>query len=112
MGGYQKMKFLEFTVHPGSILYVPPFWHYSIKFKEENQFVHVFNYGSLMNVVSNAFNLGNHYYEKFVNNRVLVKSAEAPKEAAESKQDTASHGIESKQESKPHSDTDLVKDGL
>jgi len=111
MGGYQKMKFLEFTVHPGSILYVPPFWHYSIKFKEENQFVHVFNYGSLMNVVSNAFNLGNHYYEKFVNNRVLVKSAEAPV-AADSKQDTASHGIESKQESRPHSDTDLVKDGL
>ena len=65
MGGYQKMKFLEFVVRPGSILYVPPFWHYSIQFKKENQFVHVFNYGSLMNILSNAFNLGNHYYEKF-----------------------------------------------
>jgi hypothetical protein len=65
MGGYQKMKFIEFVVRPGSILYVPPFWHYSIQFKKENQFVHVFNYGSLMNILSNAFNLGNHYYEKF-----------------------------------------------
>jgi shikimate 5-dehydrogenase len=78
--------------------------YFKLKFKEENQFVHVFNYGSLMNVVSNAFNLGNHYYEKIVNNRVLAKSAEASV-AADSKQ-------ESKQESKPHSDTDLVKDGL
>jgi hypothetical protein len=70
MGGYQKMKFLEFVVRPGSILYVPPFWHYSIQFKKENQFVHVFNYGSLMNILSNAFNLGNHYYEKFSHTEV------------------------------------------
>ena len=70
MGGYQKMKFIEFVVRPGSILYVPPFWHYSIQFKKENQFVHVFNYGSLMNILSNAFNLGNHYYEKFSHTEV------------------------------------------
>jgi len=70
MGGYQKMKFLEFVVRPGSILFIPPFWHYSIQFKKENQFVHVFNYGSLFNVLSNAFNLGNHYYTKFTHSEV------------------------------------------
>ncbi len=68
MGEFHKMKFLEFTVYPGHILYVPPFWHYSLKFlkdeKEENHLIHVFNYGSLMNVVSNTFNLGHHYLEK------------------------------------------------
>jgi len=65
--GFQKMKFLDFTVHPGHILYVPPFWHYSIQFmKDENNLVHVFNYGSVMNVLSNVFNLGHHYYEKNV----------------------------------------------
>jgi hypothetical protein len=68
--GFQKMKFLDFTVHPGHVLYVPPFWHYSIQFmkeeKEENHLVHVFNYGSAMNVLSNVFNLGHHYYEKNV----------------------------------------------
>ena len=73
MGGYQKMKFLEFTVHPGNVLYVPPFWHYSVQFlkdeKEENHLVHVFNYGSTMNVLSNIFNLGNYYYENFLGNK-------------------------------------------
>ena len=69
MGGYQKMKFLEFVVRPGNILYVPPFWHYSIQFKKDRQFVHVFNYGSLFNVLSNAFNLGNHFYAKFFQDR-------------------------------------------
>jgi hypothetical protein len=68
--GFQKMKFLDFTVYPGHVLYVPPFWHYSIQFmkeeKEENHLVHVFNYGSAMNVLSNVFNLGHHYYEKNV----------------------------------------------
>jgi hypothetical protein len=34
--------------------------------KEENHLVHVFNYGSAMNVLSNVFNLGHHYYEKNV----------------------------------------------
>jgi ribosomal protein L16 Arg81 hydroxylase len=69
MGGYQKMKFLEFVVRPGNILYVPPFWHYSIQFKKDRQFVHVFNYGSLFNILSNAFNLGNHFYAKFFQDR-------------------------------------------
>jgi hypothetical protein len=73
MSGFQKMKFLEFTVQPGNILFVPPFWHYSIQFlkdeKEENHLIHVFNYGSAMNVLSNAFNLGHHYYEKFASTK-------------------------------------------
>lgn len=106
MGGFQKMKFLDFTVHPGSILYIPPFWHYSIKFKEENQLVHVFNYGSLMNVVSNTFNLSNHYYEKIINNRGLTKPDES-KTVSETKTHVVdTHAVDT------HSDVDLVKVGL
>jgi ribosomal protein L16 Arg81 hydroxylase len=79
LSGYQKMKFLEFTVYSGSILYIPPFWHYSVQFsKDDENLVHVFNYGSVMNVLSNAFNLSNHYYEKFVrkpNEQAAVEEA-------------------------------------
>jgi len=79
IGGFHKMKFLEFTVYPGNILYVPPFWHYSIQFlkdeKEENHLVHVFNYGSAMNVLSNTFNLGHHYYEKFASKKKIADSS-------------------------------------
>jgi hypothetical protein len=60
--GIHKMKFLEFPVYPGNILYVPPFWHYSIQFlKDESPMIHVFNYGSVMNVLSNVANLAKHY---------------------------------------------------
>ena len=78
--GFQKMKFLDFTVYPGHVLYVPPFWHYSIQFikdeSEENHLVHVFNYGSVMNVLSNIFNLGHHYYEKNVSNKKKTEPSE------------------------------------
>ena len=71
--GIHKMKFLDFTVHPGHVLFIPPFWHYSMQFlkeeSEENHLVHVFNYGSVMNVLSNVFNLGHHYYEKNVSKK-------------------------------------------
>jgi hypothetical protein len=68
LGGFQKMKFLDFSVSSGNTLYIPPFWHYSIQFpkNENNTLVHVFSYGSLMNVCSNLFNLSNHYYDKLV----------------------------------------------
>jgi len=78
--GFNKMKFLDFTVYPGHVLYVPPFWHYSIQFlkeeNEENHLVHVLNYGSAMNGLSNTFNLGHHYYEKFVSKKKMVSVKE------------------------------------
>lgn len=78
--GFNKMKFLDFTVYPGHVLFVPPFWHYSIQFvkeeKEENHLIHVLNYGSAMNILSNAFNLGHHYYEKFVSKKKVESKEE------------------------------------
>ena len=65
--GFLKMKFLDFTVHPGHILYVPPFWFYSVQFEKDNRdiIIHQFDYGSVMNVVTNLPNLAQHLYVKF-----------------------------------------------
>lgn len=62
--GFLKMKFLDFVVQPGHMLYVPPFWFYSLQFEKDNRdiIVHEFNYGSVMNVVSNLPNLAQHMY--------------------------------------------------
>ena len=65
--GFLKMKFLDFVVHPGHILYVPPFWFYSMQFEKDNRdiVIHQFDYGSIMNVVANLPNLVQHVYRRF-----------------------------------------------
>ena len=49
-----KLKFLEFDVKAGNILYIPPHWFYSIKYSDEpNTIVYGFTYNSIMNCVAN-----------------------------------------------------------
>jgi hypothetical protein len=64
--GFQKMKFLEFFVHEGHMLYIPPFWYYSIKIENDDGLVYIMDYGSPMNVASNTFNLGYYFYETMI----------------------------------------------
>lgn len=72
INSYNKIKFLEFTVPAGSVLYVPPYWFYSCKYEDSNTYVHSFNYGSPMNLVANLGNLFNHYW--------LIFGPDSPKE--------------------------------
>ena len=48
-----KIKFLEFDVAEGNVLYIPPYWWYSIKFTSDSPIVTEFTYNSVMNCVSN-----------------------------------------------------------
>jgi hypothetical protein len=59
---YNKIKFLEFVVPAGSVLFIPPFWFYSCKYEDSNTYVHSFSYGSPMNLLANAGNLFNYYW--------------------------------------------------
>jgi hypothetical protein len=51
-----KIKFLEFDVLAGHVLYVPPYWWYSIKFSDEPTLLTGFIYNSIMNIASNIPN--------------------------------------------------------
>ncbi len=62
--GFNKIKFMDVVIPQGHMLYVPPYWFYSMKM-DKNTVVYEFNYGSVMNVVSNTLNLGMHVYHKF-----------------------------------------------
>ncbi len=64
--GFQKMKFLDFVVHSGNILYIPPFWYYSIKIEDDDGLIYVADYGSPMNILSNTVNLGHYFYETMI----------------------------------------------
>ena len=64
---YSKMKFIEFNVDAGQTVYVPPFWHYSLKMvgSDSDHVAHVFDYSSPMNILANVFNIGHHLFEKY-----------------------------------------------
>jgi hypothetical protein len=52
-----KAKFLEFEVLAGHVLYVPPYWFYSIKYSEDTCVCGI-TYVSAMNFVANLPNAG------------------------------------------------------
>lgn len=65
--GYNKIKFLDTVIVPsGHILYIPPYWFYSIMFEKDNHetVVYQFDYGSVMNVGANLANLAQHMYAR------------------------------------------------
>ena len=64
--GFKKMKFLDFTVHPGNVLYIPPFWYYSVKIEDDDGLIYLMDYGSPMNITANTINLGHYFYETMV----------------------------------------------
>ena len=59
-----KLKFLEFDVTAGHVLYVPSYWWYSIQYMEEDTISCVFNYHSAANALANLPNYGLHYIQQ------------------------------------------------
>ena len=76
-----KIKFLEFEIVAGHVLYVPPFWWYSIKFYPDSQIV-VTNYQTFMNICSNTPDILR-YYLQFHNTKVKIsRTLELPTESS------------------------------
>jgi hypothetical protein len=56
-----KIKFLEFDVHTGYVLYIPPYWWYSIKLHQDAEVVSV-SYQTLVNIMSNISDISQYYF--------------------------------------------------
>ena len=89
-----KIKFLEFDVLEGSVLYIPPYWWYSIKYSEEPTLLCGFTYNSVMNCVANAPNWGLYFLQQHNIKKKMtkiidfdVKPEELEKELEETKQE-------------------------
>lgn len=50
---FDKIKCLEVDLLPGNILFIPPFWWYSIKF-DDNTSISTFKYRTYMNTLANS----------------------------------------------------------
>lgn len=60
-----KLRFLEFDVHAGYMLYVPPYWFYSIKFSDSSEnLVCRFTYDSATSFITNIPNYSIYYLQQ------------------------------------------------
>ena len=67
---FQKIKFLEFQVSKGNVIYIPPYWFYSIKY-EEDTVCSGFVYNSVMNMLSNSHHYMRYYLQQGIKKKVL-----------------------------------------
>jgi hypothetical protein len=70
----EKIKFLEFDVTEGYVLYLPPFWWYSIKYSDEPTLISGFTYNSIMNCVANIPNWGLYFLQQHNIKKKITKT--------------------------------------
>lgn len=73
----EKVRFLEYVVEKGSVLYIPPYWWYSIQFAD-NTSLYAITYNSLMNVVAYAPQWGLYFIQQQNIYKKVAKTAELP----------------------------------
>jgi hypothetical protein len=60
-----KIQFIEFDVPCGSIVYIPPFWWFSIKYQENETIMLECRYSNICNKVAFIFDSFYHYIEEY-----------------------------------------------
>lgn len=67
-----KLRFLEFDVHAGYVLYIPPYWFYSIKFSDSSEnLVCRFSYDTATSFLVNVPNYSMYYLQQSNITKVL-----------------------------------------
>jgi mannose-6-phosphate isomerase-like protein (cupin superfamily) len=75
---YQRINFLEFDVKAGNVLYIPPYWWYSIQYTTDDTILCGFSYNTVVNTI---INLPEYFYcflEQQQNTNKTVKTWENP----------------------------------
>ena len=82
-----KLKFVEFDVYAGHVLYIPAYWWYSIKYSNDKDTVlYTATYNSVMNCVAHTpqwilyFLQQHNIYKKIAKTKVLEKKIEENRE--------------------------------
>ena len=68
-----KLKFLEFEVVSGYVLYIPPYWWYSIKFYPNTEIVST-SYQTIMNISSNIPDIFRYYLQFHNTKRKITRT--------------------------------------
>jgi len=78
----EKLRFLEFDVHANHVLYIPPYWYYSIQFTE-NTSVFAATYCTIMNAVAHSAEWGRYYLQQANIRQKITKTMDMPGEEEE-----------------------------
>lgn len=70
---YNKSKSIQFTINTGKMLYIPPYWWYSIKFNK-NSSITTMKYRTCMNNVSILPNIILHYLQLYNIKRTTIEN--------------------------------------
>ena len=75
----EKLRFLEFDVNANDVLYIPPYWYYSIQFTE-NTTVFAATYCTIMNAVAHSAEWGRYYLQQANIRKKITKTMDMPSE--------------------------------
>jgi hypothetical protein len=79
-----KVKFLEFEVVEGHMLFIPPYWWYSIKYSGDADTVFsMFTYSSIMNFVANSPEIAKYYLQQNNIKKRITKTLELTEKKSE-----------------------------
>jgi hypothetical protein len=97
-----KLKFLEFDVHAGHVLYIPAYWWYSIKYSnEKDTIIYSATYNSVMNCVAHLpqwvlyFLQQHNIYKKIAKTKVLQEEEDEEEEEDEDEDESEENGEQS-----------------
>ena len=72
LNDFEKIQFLDFEVETGYVLYIPPYWFYSIKFFDEYTQLGEYNYTTAINGAANIPNYCMYFLQQSnLNKKVL-----------------------------------------
>lgn len=80
-----KMKFLEFDLHQGQILYIPPYWWYSIKFLDNDNLLSAFTYDSVISHISTIKDKGLYFLQQSNTKNKITRTIDTTKLMDDSK---------------------------
>ena len=61
----EQIKFIEFDVHEGYVLYIPPYWWYSIQFVTSDALLLSISYDSAMSILANGLHLAKYAIQQY-----------------------------------------------
>jgi len=73
-----RLKFLEFDISQGKILYIPSYWWYSIQYTSDSTFVCGFTYNSVTNYMANTKDIGLYYLQQSNTKNKIAKTIDIP----------------------------------
>ena len=76
----EKLKFLEFDVLANYVLYIPPYWWYTIQYDDSDTLVLGAKYISTMNLIANSHHLFKYYIQQYNTKTKVVRTLISEKE--------------------------------